>query len=297
MPKCCFTSVCTDDSYQFFIPLFVYTVKKAYPDAGVKVFVKGHLKKVTSDALKLIKSTDWEVRDKCFSGYPNQTSMTNSLRFLVGRKEFEGYDYVFVRDIDFLIFPRKLSHMRFFSKRMESLPYFGVRGPYSHPRRREVNKIGWKGMFTRVAGGTFVFKNPEWFDKTDVLRKRYRHKLRKQIKYEGNSPASYREYDEVMLFRILKGSGIATPRRKGKDVYGRGMPKVYRDLHLGDFSKNKRGHKRLVRRLSIKCARQFVELEKDPVWKEIRKMMGKANGKIREILRRVRKHVKRRLNS
>jgi hypothetical protein len=298
--KACFSSVCTDDSYQFFIPLFVYTVKKAYPDAGVKVFVKGELKKTVKEALVLIPYDDWQVKDKCFGGYPDKPYITSCLRFLIRKKEYKGYDYVFVRDIDFLVFSHKVSHVAYFKKRMGRLPYSGVRGPYRYPRRYQVNRIGWKGNFTRIAAGTFVFKNPEWFDKTGRVLKRYRYRLKhnKSDSGDDNSPASYRESDEVMLFRIVKKSGLPFPRRKGKDIYGKSMSKIYRDLHLGDFSKSKRGYKRLVRRLATECLKEFVKMEgSDAVWRRIRIMMGNANPKIREILRRVRKHAQRRLNS
>lgn len=299
MIKCCFTSVCTDDSYQFFIPLFAYTVKRAYPNAGVKVFVKGKLKEVTKKALGEIKYGDCYVKENCFSKYPDKASITNSLRFLIGSGEFKGYDVVFVRDIDFLIFKGKISHAVYFKRRMKKLPYFGVRGPYQRPRRPQVNGIGWKRNFLRVAGGIFVFKNPEWFNIAGKKLSYYRKLLIKnEMEKQDRKPlASYRESDEVMLGRIIKDSGLPVPKRKGKDVYGVGMPKKYRDIHLGDFGKNRHGYKRLCRRASLICVRKFVELEKDRTWVKIRISMSEANPKIRELLRRLRKHAKRRLNS
>ena len=291
--------MCTADSYQFFIPLFVYSIKKAYPNAGVRVFVKGALKGVTRDAINGFGFEDCVIKENCFAKYPDTVSITNTLRFLVGRDEFKGYDYVIVKDIDFLIFRGQVSHVDYFAKRMGRLPYFGIRGPYNRPRRYEVNGRGWKGSFTRVAGGTFVFKNPEWFNITSGMLSKYRRIVKQElIEDNDKKPAvSYREYDEVMLYRIIKGSGLRTPKRKGKDAYGRGMAKRYRDLHLGDFSKDKHSYKRLCKRLALVCLKQFAELERDSVWVEIRKRMSEANPKIREILRRVRKHAKRRLSS
>ena len=298
MSKICFTSVCTDDTYQFFIPLFVYSTHKAYPDAGVRIFLKGELKNATKEALRKIPKGDWKIKEKCFSRYPDSYSITNSLRFLVSRKDFVGYNYIFVRDIDFLIFRHKVSHEAYFSRRMKNLPYSGVRGPYIHPRRYQINRRGWKGNFTRVAGGTFAFKNPDWYDKTEKMLRHYRHNLKRGIpdRDDNNKPCSYREYDEVMLYRIIKGSGLLTPRRKGKDAYGKSMAKIYRDIHLGDFNKDKHGYRRLAQRVSVECLRQFVELEKDETWREIRKIVSLKSGTIREVMRRLGKHVKRRLN-
>ena len=298
MAKICFTSVCTNDSYSYYIPLFVYTIKRAYPNAGVKVFVKGRLKDVPRETLKLIPYEGWTVKDQCFKDFPDKSSITNSLRFLIDKKEFKGYDYIMIRDIDFLMFPHKVSHADYFIRRMKRMrvPYYGIRGPYSHPRRYNINRIGWRRDFTRIAGGTVVVKNPDWFDKTLRMRGKYRHYLKHNMSdgFDSHKPASYREYDEVMLYRIMKKSGLKIPRRKNKDILGKSAPKRYRDIHLGDFGKRKHGYKRLVSRLASENAKEFIKLESDPVWKEIKDRMRK-NGKIREIIRRVRRHVKRRL--
>ena len=295
--KVCFSSVCTDDSYQFFVPLFVYTVKRAYPDAGVKVFIKGKAKPAVQEALKLIPWGGWEVKEDCFKSYHKKPYVTNCLRFLVNEKEYKGYDYVFIKDIDFLIFNHKVSHLDYFKNAMGKLPYFGVRGPYRHPRRYNINRIGWKGDFTRIAGGSFVFKNPEWFEKTREMQKMYRKCIKENTSdgIDSYTPASYREYDEVMLYRIVKKAGLPTPTRKNKDIYKKHSPKLYRDIHLGDFTKKKHNKKRLAKRVAIENIKQFVKLEKDPIWFKIREKVG-IHGKIRENLRRVRKYAKWRLH-
>jgi len=292
--KVCFTSVCTADSYSYYIPLFVYTVKRAYPDVGVKVFVTGTLKQDVKNALALIPYDGWEVKENTFSAYPDKTSMTNSLRFLVSKQSYKGYDYVLVKDIDFLIFSHKPTHAEYFIKKMKGLPYFGVRGPYRHPRRYAVNRIGWKGNFTRIAGGSFSFNVKAWYKKTEKALNEYRHNLKRGLvdKFDNNKPASYREYDEVMLYRIIKKSGLPTPRKKGKTYHGYHVPKMYRDIHLGDFGKKKHGFRRLTRRMSDENVRNFIHLEQEPVWQKISTLMTTKNAKIRSMLRRVRRHVK-----
>lgn len=294
----CFSSVCTNDSYSYYIPMFVYTVKRAYPKAACKVFVKGKLKQEVRDILDLIPYDNWEVKDECFRGYPNNPSMTNSLRFLVSKQEYEKCKYVFVKDIDFLIFRHNPSHERLFVKRMRNLPYFGARGPYRRPRRYNINKIGWKKDFTRVAGGSFVFKNPDWFKKTGKILNKYRKclKFNESDGFDSHKPASYREYDEVMLYRIIKSAGLRTPTRKNKNAYGYHAPKLYRDLHFGDFIKRKHSFNRVSKRISIENVKNFAKLEKDPTWQKIRDLC-KKNDKIRENIRRVQKYVKRRLSS
>ena len=295
--KVCFSSVCTGDSYSYYIPLFVYTVKRAYPDAGVKVFVTGKLNDDIHEALKLIPYDGWEVKEDCFKSYPNKSHMTNCLRFLVDEKEYKGYSYVFVKDIDFLIFSHKTSHYQYFKKQIGKLPYFGARGPHRRPRRYNINGSGWKCKYTRVAGGSFSFKNPAWFEKTKKAQKEYRHSFKHNLhdRYDSHKPASYREYDEVMLYRIIKLSGLKVPTRKNKNALGKRAPKKYRDMHLGDFNKKKHNKKRVSKRITIENVRNFAKLERDPVWIEIRKRM-RTSSRVRESLRRARKYVKKRLN-
>jgi len=297
MAKVCFSSVCTADSYSYYIPLFIYTTKKAYPNATVKVFVKGKLKNDIKEALKLIPYKGWEVLESCFASYPNKPFITNCLRFLIDERYYKGYDYVFVKDIDFLIFPHKVSHYKYFSRRIKNLPYFGAKGPYRRPRRYHINRGGWKGNFTRVAGGSFSFKNPAWFRKTGKILKEYRRYLKhnEHDKYDSHPPGSYRECDEVMLFRIIKKSGLPTPRRKNKNVYGKRAPKTYRDIHLGDFGKARHSYRRISKRLTLENVKKYAILEKDPIWRKLRKKM-RTSARVREAIRRLRKYTKRRLN-
>ena len=181
MAKLCFSTVSTSNHYEFFVPLFIYTTKRAYPDAGVKVFLKGKLKDTIKRCLDKIPYDGWEIKEHYFEDYPELPSITNSLRFLVPQIEYKGYDYIFIRDVDFLIFNHEMSHLDYFKKRMKGLCYYGVRGPYNFPRRHSINEIGWKRNFTRIAGGTVLLKNPEWFESTAKATKLYRHNLKHGI--------------------------------------------------------------------------------------------------------------------
>jgi hypothetical protein len=293
MASICFTTVCTGNHYGFFVPMFVYSTKVAYPDAGVRVFIKGKIKPTVASCLEMIKYDGWEVKENCFMNYPRLPSITNSLRFLVGQEEFGSYDYIMIRDVDFVNFSHEVSHLDYFSKRMKNSCYYGVRGPYNFPRRHSINKIGWKDHFTRIAGGTVLVKNPEWFEKTHKSVKKYRHNLKaeKHDKYDKHVPASYREYDEVMLYRICKESNLKTPRIKNKDLHGHHISNVYRDIHLGDFFKTPKRPKRFKRVVAKENAQKFIELWSDPIWQEMTKKLSK-NDKIATVLKRARRHLK-----
>lgn len=292
--RLCFSTVSTENHFQYFIPTFAYSCMKANPDGGVRVFLKGKLKDPIQEALKMVPG-DCKVIENYFTEYKMRPSTCNSLRFLVDAGEYEGFDYVFVRDVDFVVFGHEPTHMEYFSKRMKSSSYYGIRGPYSHPRRPAISRIGWRQDFTRIAGGTLFFKNPQWLDMTKDQRARYRKLLLKgkHDEFDEHTPASYREYDEVMLYRICKGAGLRTPKIKNKDLYGHHISNVYRDVHLGDFAK-KWSDARMKRVLAQENVKKYTGLEEDPAWQEIVKIVS-SNDKVEKVLRRARKYMARNL--
>lgn len=300
MAKVCFSTVCSSNHYSYFIPTFLYSIKRAYPNVGVKVFVKGKLKDDVRECLDKLRKDklidgDWEVKDDYFKKFPMRVSTCNSLRFLLPKDYFAGYDYVFIRDIDFIVLPHKVSHMGHFIKRMKSVSacMFGARGPYHFPSRPEINGKGWAGKYSRVGGGLVILKSPEWFDKTKGAVKHYRTCLKSSTGdgIDKHVAGSYREYDEVMLYRICKKSHIGTPSKKGRGVDGKGVSNTYRDIHLGDFAKW--GFSKIKRKISVETVRQYMLLEKDPVWQMVKEAAGK-NKKVRVLLRRAKKHIRSR---
>ena len=134
MGKFCITTISTANAYQYFIPMFVYSTKRAYPSAHVKVFVLGKLRQPIKDILQEIKDlhmvdTDWEVIESALSSYPVRWHTPNAIRFLIPEKAFREFKYVFITDADFIYFehsPSLLSFYRGIMKRSK-LPYAACR--------------------------------------------------------------------------------------------------------------------------------------------------------------------------
>lgn len=299
MSKICFTTVCSSNHYQYFIPVFVYSIKKAYPEAGVKVFLAGKLKDelraiMTKLRTEKLINDDWEIFEDKYLDYPKRPSMYNAMRFLLKKENFSGYDYVLIKDIDFIVVPHEPTHLKYLSKRMKSVGacLLGTRGPYNRPRRPHINRRGWKYEFTRIAGGTVLLKNPEWFDKTAQAVSDYRQYLKygKSDGIDGHVAGSYREYDEVMLHRICKKCHIKTPKKKGLAADNKGISKIYRDIHLGDFYKRKSWRK-IRGKIPKETVKQYRILEKDPVWQEV-KAVASSNPKVGKTLSLARKCLK-----
>ena len=91
------------NTYQGFIPLFVYSINKAYPEVDIKIFIKGALNLKNKDRIKGMKC---DIYDNFFKEYENRESMSNSLRFLVPSSYFKDYRDIYITDIDFIFFPQ-----------------------------------------------------------------------------------------------------------------------------------------------------------------------------------------------
>lgn len=268
--RVCVSTVCSADSFQYYIPLFIYSLKKAYPDYGIKIFLRGVLNEDVKEALKLIEG-DYDIYENSFIDYPTRISTCNTLRHLLPANKFKGYEYLYITDIDFIFFRHRPTLGRYFQKiiEMNRQPYASFKGPRKHPRRFN---HGWVGNFTRIADGTLMLKIPEWFDITYTQRKKYKSLLKKSNhdNYDHHKPCSYREYNEVMLYRIVRNSGMKAPTNRRKFVCGKEYKIIYRDIHLGDF-KFGRGHSRYRMRkfTHYKNAKAFKRLQKDELWLQI----------------------------
>jgi len=249
------------DDYQYFIPLFTYSIYKAYPDWKIKIFMSGRL----ADEIKVFLLDNTEIHEDIFLDYPVRESTCNTLRHLIPMKYFNGYDYVYNTDVDFIVFNHEMSHLNYYQKIMSetNLPYAGSRGPIRGFKRPEIT-LAWDGNYKRICSGCLMLKYPEFYERTKEARRKYREIIKKG---EDNS-CTYREYDEVMFCRICAESGLRTPIEKNCFVGGRKFSAKYRDIHLGDFKfpKRYRNMDKMKRILHEDNVKKFLELEEDSDW-------------------------------
>lgn len=280
MKRLCITTVVSNDHYQEFIPAFVYTAKTAYPEAGVMIFVRGPILDNVQHVLITMREQklcdpNWLIHSRQFAGFPDSPSLCNSLRHLVDPGHFYNYTHVYTTDIDFLIFPHEPTLLEYYDRIMKvtGLPYAAARGPYQKPRRPEVTKEGWVGNFARLASGFVMVRNPEWYNATVSVRKKYLELLRKgeHDQFDLHPAGSYREYDEVMLSRICRQSGLPISGWKNCFSNGHKFNALYRDIHLGDFKFTHRwqNQKKMGRRLMEDNMNVYFELDPDPAWQQI----------------------------
>ena len=200
-PKLAIATIVSADEYQYYLPLFTFCANRAYPKAEVKTFVCG---KLDPDSRPFIKG---QVHENMFEDHKIGPSTYNSLRQLLPSKYFVGCDYLYPTDADFLIFRQKIPHVEYYADVMEKLkiPIACARGPLRGLLSTRLPG-GWTENRTRIAAGCLMLKIPDWFRMTKEARDyyRFRVKYQKRDKYDKLPAASFREFDEVMIYRICK---------------------------------------------------------------------------------------------
>lgn len=296
MGEACFYTVCSADSYQWFIPLYVYSVKRAYPEYHVRVFVRGTVNADLSEALAVVYQNGGQhaqVFDGMLENVVSRPSTCNCLRYLLPASELNQFKYALFTDVDMVIFRHDPTHLDYYQAAMARthLPYAGVRGATRRPYRKSVTGFqGWSGDYHRIVGGLFAVKTKPWLKATRDEYRRYTG-IAATGKPDGRDQipwASYPEYDEVMLARIIRYSGFALPMRKFRFADETPFDMRYRDIHLGDFEGAKQKSKaKLYARLTKWALKQYRKLEEDPVWQELVTRCC-ANDRVRRLVHNLR---------
>lgn len=279
--KVCLTTIVTDNYFQLYLPLFIYTIRKEYPEYDIKTFIKGEMSELNK---KVFEKFNLPKPISIFQKIPEIKSTINSLRFLIPQKHFMGYDYIIFLDADLLIYRTVPTLLDWHLERMEKIGscYAGHHGPWKKRYRPEVSKSGWRGKFERVSGGFFMVTQ-KWFEKTRHARKHYL-----DLAKAGNL-GGYREYDEVMLGNILKISNMRMPPM--------GFKRLLRGVHLGDFKPamkaRYKSRNKMKIKVAVKHAKKFLEYNNDEKWVKLCEMVNEEKY-ISNILKTATKYLTKR---
>lgn len=285
--KTCITTLVSADKFQHYLPLYIYVVRKEYPEYYLKTFITGKLNPLVEQCLNYLRDSgvNFDEPISVFNNIQMIESTANSLRFLVSENYFEGMDYVIFTDADLLLFRNSPTLLEWHLKRLKKMKscYAGHHGPYRKKYRPEISKEGWVNNFERVSAG-FLMVTPKWFKKTLKARKAF---IRVAL---SGKLGGFREFDEVMLGRITKSSGLPMPPK--------GFCMKQRGIHLGDFKKQmKRRFKspsRIKKKTAPQIVRKYLDLNNDPIWKGLKQILDPCNF-IMVPLERSRKILERRL--
>src|SRR5690554_5334885 len=105
----CFSSF-VFGKYQKYIPYYIYSIWRNYPDSNIKIFIETQLDKNIAEAINLFNDlkVKYEIIElkTSFEEY-NKFKMKGSgaktmIRWLMGYENFKGFEYVYIGDIDML---------------------------------------------------------------------------------------------------------------------------------------------------------------------------------------------------
>ncbi|MCP3032938.1 hypothetical protein LF817_16555 [Halobacillus sp. A1] len=207
-------------SYTQYIPFYVYSILKSYPNYYVKIFVNKKLSKVENDCLEMIRdrlSSNFEIKENYFKEFDIDNLELSeegkkAIRFLIPRKEFIDFENVYFGDIDILIVNELPSLLEGHLKHCEKT---GL--PYSNLVRKNSKRLT----------GLHFYKVKEYYDKMDEILDDYLMNKDKLV----NQLLEYR-WDEEFLFDIVN-DGIGTKGLSGNDY------RPHHGFHIGTIRHGK----------------------------------------------------------
>lgn len=285
--RCSFFTVVSSDWYQYFIPMYLYTIARAYPDAHTEIHIRrGSVAAPVFEANLVNDSTKFTIIERMYGEFPEQESLTNSLRFLFTPVRVDAnVKYALITDIDFLFFPNDPDLFNWHLAEMGNrISFCGHHGPNKYPFRPEINGGRWSGDYERVAGGFVMVEKDKWYPATSRAREMHARMIK------AGKRETYREADEVMLARIIKESGLQVPQSKY-------FPPELRGIHLGDFkpSMNHRwtNQQKMVHKLPNETIEKYLIMRKEEKWQTIIKILRKCQ-EIDTILQNIDTHIQER---
>lgn len=159
-------------NYTRFIPLYIYSILKSYPEYYVKVFCRNDLKPNEKIALDLIRnnlSQNFEIVNNFHRKI--KTHHPKLLRWLIPENQFENFENVYFGDIDFLIVKEKHSILKTHLNHCSAINL-----PYSNVIRKNSK---------RMSGLHFV------------KRKEYYEKMNSTIRHFLKHPVELKPFEEL----------------------------------------------------------------------------------------------------
>jgi len=279
----CITSVVSGKSYQEYIPYYIYSILKSYPDYYVKIFCKGKLRrniKKTLTTLSSQLSDNFEIVDNVFPDYPDTKTNNKACRWLLQSDDLSEFDFVYIGDIDFIILPEDPPFIEQHKVHCETLglPYSNIVRPYDALR-----KAIPMDQQDRLTGLHFISQK-KYYEKMDSIIEEYKTLLKEPRK--GS--------DEKILYQMglkafgslpkIKFENIPNEMRWDEEFAIGGVPfwrpdnivfRPYHGIHIGAFRKKNNKVKDSARINNFYYGKSFCDFIKiartDPVYQKILK--------------------------
>ncbi len=205
----CIVVVAGGDFFQDYIPIFIYSVLKSYPNYTVIVYVVGRLKNHLIKSIDLLKSigtfiikenaiskildlkisSDNEFKiEKDYLDKKLTSKLERYLRWIIIDEDLMTFKYIYFGDIDIFIVPEKLSLLEQHKNHMTKTNLC-----YSNKLRDATQK------FDRLTGLHFI-KTKEYFEKTRNVIEKYQNMIKNRNLNIDN--------DEKLLYKIIFESDL-----------------------------------------------------------------------------------------
>lgn len=187
MKKLCFTTY-VYGYYQDYIPIYVFSILKSFPQHYVKIFLKESLSNNNKEALNLIKSDNFEIVENFTDLDWCEIPHAPSLRFLITREYFKEFDYVYFGDVDFIIYNEHDDD--FYNIYLNHIEKTGL--PFSNEWNYDWNRY-------RMTGLHFIIKD-SYFDMMDKWIEEMKIPNGNFFRNRSNHHKGFPSYDEEMLY-------------------------------------------------------------------------------------------------
>lgn len=244
MKKLCFVVFLYGVKYQWYIPLYVYSINQAYPEYDVRIYIREKLTEDVSSVLsELSFLKNYVVIDNIendhrysFPSFPETSPKHDlversirSFRWLLYDEAFEQYHALYIGDIDIFIAKDKLD---IYEQHLKHCEFLGV--PYSNitrkwekmrawfPRRMcgDIRRYGFPEVFRevlnprshilRISGLHFVIVR-DYFEKVRPLIDDYKRELELIAEKRSKKWNKCLFDDEAVLYDLISDANFAIP--------------------------------------------------------------------------------------
>lgn len=322
MKDLCFVAYVFGEKYQEYIPLFVLSALKAYPDYDVRIYVDKKLDIKVKNQMEVLQSyTDNFAiiedfcQKTCFSRKALRVQqIQKSQRWLFYDEAFKNYNAIYIGDIDLLICPEE---MPIYEQHIIHCNH--IHKPYSNISRKAnknkkirpkivLNNIVKYGLnqtikyykceqdeIIKLSGLHFV-KTDEYFKKVVPLFSSYINELNLLAEGKSEKYNLCMYNNESMLMDLMIDAGFGTPElANGYDYNIETNPRVvayrpHHGLHLGIFRSEEviKVESTVVNSdVYIEYYKSFLSLKRTPEYISLSKMFSVS---LNQILDRMDKH-------
>lgn len=262
MKKMCFVVLLYGEKYQWYIPLYIYSINQAYPDYDIRIYL---MDKISPEVNRVLSGFSFlknytiveDISNKPefkVPAFPQAAPKNDAavqaprcVRWLLYDQAFEQYDAVYMADVDIFIakerfdaYEQHIKHCRFmevpFSNTSRRLDKKNLWTP--HRMLKDIIRYGLgeflqelinrRRYIYRLSGAHFVIVK-DYYEKVLPLLEDYRKEVERIAK--GRSKKWNRCFfnNEAVLYDLVKEAGFSVPE---SDAYTKGAvsPDVLPDI-------------------------------------------------------------------